>query len=105
MSDDLTKSPNAENWKRVKAWVDNNDELDINLAKEVEFINAGTHGSDKHTLQLYIYNFPDKYPHISATYSWARCPKCNETRWIKKAAYWNGLPGVCYDRYTKRISD
>jgi hypothetical protein len=93
---------NLENWKRVKAWVDSNEELDVSLAKEVEPRISGKHGREEHSLDLYVYTFPPKYPFISASYSWSRCKKCNETRWIKKEAWFEGNPALCYDRYTKQ---
>lgn len=94
---------NEENWKNVKRWVDNNDHLDINISKEVRPINAGKHGKEDHLLELYEYTFPEKYPFITATYSWSRCPTCNNVMWVKKAAWFNGIPALCYDRYLQKI--
>lgn len=96
---------NEENWKSVKRWVDNNDHLDINISKDVTPINAGKHGKEDHLLELYDYTFPEKYPFITVTYSWSRCNKCDKVRWIKKAAWFNGIPAICYDRYLQKIED
>lgn len=93
---------NMDNWKKVKAWVDNNDELDIQTASTVEPRIAGKHGRDEHLLDMYVYTYPPKYPHIEVTYSWSRCKKCNQTRWVKKEAWFNGDKAICYDRYVRR---
>jgi hypothetical protein len=97
-----TIARNLDTGRQVKAWVDNHEEWDIQHASQVEPRIAGKHGRDEHLLDLYVYTYPSKYPHIEATYSWSRCKKCNQTRWVKKEAWFNGDKAICYDRYVRR---
>ena len=103
--EDTSLINNKANWDEARRWVDSKEELPVEKALEVEPIIAGKHGKSDHLLNTYIYEYPPKYPYISMVYSWARCNKCDQTRWNKKSIYFKGNPAICYDKYTQKIQE